>query len=99
MISIVVEESIESGGYAPYQADFVDMDNYAYYARFRHGGFALKKSKKPTGDFDFEECDVILQKCYRAGYVDFKELKIITAHLLVWPTDDGVLRICQKQLV
>ncbi len=99
MEAIVGEESIEEGGYAPYQADFVDMDGYAYYARFRHGKFALKKNLEPAGLFDFKKSHVILKKIYADGFVDFKELKRITAHILVWPVEPGVLRICQKRIV
>ena len=100
MISIVSEESIKAGGYAPFQADFVDIDNYAYYARFRHGGFALKKSLRPTGEFAFESSETIFRKTYGStGYVDYEELKRITSHFLVWPAEEGVLRICQKQVV
>ena len=99
METIVNEESIEEGGCVPYQADFVDMDGYAYYARFRHGKFVLKKNLEPIGLFDFRESHVILKKSYADGFVDFKELQRITAHILVWPTKPGVLKICQKQIV
>jgi len=76
------------------------MDGYRYYARFRHGVFVLRKNFSPFLKFDFGASETTLRKNYRnSGYVDFEELKRITAHFLVWPTEPGVLRICQKQIV
>jgi hypothetical protein len=100
MISIVVEDGIEAGGFVPFQADFNDMDGYSYYARFRHGSFTLKRNNEPYDEFDFSKSEFILKKTYTdGGYVDFEELKRITSHILVWPTEPGVLRICRKQIV
>ena len=102
MVSIIREESIESGGYAPFQADFVDMDNYSYYARFRHGSFTLKKNLFPTGPyhaFDHKASETIFRKSYTDGFVDLEELKRITSHLLVWPVEIGILRICKKRQI
>jgi len=100
MISIVLEGTIDEGGIAPYQAEFSDMDGYCYYARFRHMHFTLRKMYGVSFTFDvFNLSEEILEKTYRSGYVDFEELKRITSHIFVWPTEPGVLRICQKQIV
>ena len=94
----LVAEILYSGGICPFQAEFKDADGHYYYARHRHGIFSMRKSTKPQSLHFPDKFKNIMKMPYGEdgdGYMDLKELKEITKHILVWPTDKGILRICQ----
>ena len=98
----IVSEMLYSGGVCPFQAEFKDMDGHFYYARYRHGTFSMRRSIEPQSLHFSDKFENIMKMHFGEngdGYMDLEELKEITKGILVWPTDKGILRICQKQQI
>ena len=99
-MNYIVAEMLYIGGICPFQAEFKDMDGYFYYARYRHGIFSMRRSIDSESLHFSDKFENIMKIPYGKdgdGYMDGKELEEITKHILVWPTDNGILRICQME--